>query len=124
MNIEQYKQKLELCFTEYEEIQTLHLKVMREEPMPDIALMTEERDKVFARLKKNIDGSIANAGSNGGKETVSVLAGFEARLASIMDVSEELSRAIQGYQDNLKTNLAKMQIGKAAMHGYKAVNIN
>ena len=124
MGIERYKQKLELCFTEYEKLQNLHLDVMKNEPMPDIARMTEDRDKAFDELKLNINNFVGNAGSNGGADNLPVLAEFETRLTSIMDVSEELSKAILKYRENLKTDLAKLQQGKAAMRGYKAVNIN
>ena len=124
MEIEQYKQKLELCFTEYENLQMLHLDVMKNEPMPDVARMTEDRDSAFARLKQNLDDFVGNAGSHEGASSLPVLAEYETRLTSIMDVSEKLSKAIQGYMENLKTNLAKMQQSKAALRGYKAVNMN
>ncbi|MCK5312102.1 MAG: hypothetical protein KAJ62_08330 [Desulfobacteraceae bacterium] len=124
MGIERYKQKLELCFTEYEELQILHLNVMKNEPMPDIARMTEDRDRAFEELKQNINYFVENAGSHGGINSLPALAEYETRLTSIMDVSEELSKAILKYRENLKTDLAKLQQGKAAMRGYKAVNIN
>ena len=123
MDIEQYKQKLELCFTEYENLQKLHLEVMENEPMPDIARMTKDRDNAFDRLKQNINNFVGNAGSQGGTNSLPVLAEYETRLTSIMDVSEELSKSILKYRDNLKTDLAKMQQGRAAMRGYKAVNL-
>ncbi|MCK5100868.1 MAG: hypothetical protein KAR45_22355 [Desulfobacteraceae bacterium] len=124
MDTEQYKQKLELCFTEYEELQILHLDVMKTEPMPDIAAMTNDRDKVFDRLKQNIDDFIGNAGSHGGTDSLPVLAEFEERLTSIMNVNEKLSKAIEEYREDLKTNLAKMKQSKAALRGYKAVNLS
>ena len=124
MDIEQYKQDLELCFTEYENLQMLHLDVMKAEPMPDIARMTEDRDLAFAKLKQNLDCFVGNAGSHGGTDSLPVLAEYEGRLTSIMGVSEELSKAIQVYRENLKTNLAKMQQSKAALRGYKAVNMS
>jgi hypothetical protein len=124
METEQYKQKLELCFTEYEKLQILHLDVMKTEPMPDIARMTEDRDLAFNRLKQNIDVFIGNAGSNGGTDNLPALAEYEERLTSIMNVSEELSKAIEAYRENLKINLAKMKQSKAALRGYKAVNVN
>lgn len=124
MEIEQYKQKLELCFTKYEELQKLHLDVMKNEPMPDIARMTEDRDIAFDRLKQNINDFVGNAGSHGGTNSLPVLAEYETRLTSIMDVSEELSKATLEYRENLKANLAKMQQSKAALRGYKAVNMH
>ena len=124
METEQYKQKLELCFTEYEELQELHLDVMRNEPMPDIARMNEDRDIAFNRLKQNINNFVGNAGSNGGIDSLPVLAEYETRLTAIMDVSEELSKEILKYRESLKKNLAKMQQSKAALRGYKAVNMN
>lgn len=124
MGIEQYKQKLELCFTEYESLQNLHLDAMKNESMPDIARMTQDRDKAFEKLKQKINDFVGNAGSHGGENSLPVLTEFETRLTSIMDVSEELSKAIFKYRDNLKTDLAKMQQGKAAMKGYKAVNMS
>jgi glutamate synthase domain-containing protein 3 len=124
MKTELNKQNLELCFTEYENLQELHLNVLKTEPMPDIARMTEDRDIVFNRLKQNINAFVENAGSNGGKDNLPALADFETRLTSIMAVSEELSEAIMKYRENIKIDLAKMQQGKAAMRGYKAVNLN
>jgi chromosome segregation ATPase len=124
MEIEQYKQNLEICFTEYENLQSLHLDVMKTEPMPDIARMTEERDSAFDRLKQIIDSFVGNAASHGGSDNRTVLAEYETRLTSIMNVSEELSKAILEYRENLKTSLAQMKQSKAAMQGYKAVNMN
>ncbi|MCP3898940.1 MAG: hypothetical protein GY707_04300 [Desulfobacteraceae bacterium] len=124
MKIEQYKQKLELCFTEYEKLQLLHLDVMKNEPMPDVARMAQDRDKAFEELKQNINGFVGNAGSHGGTDNLPVLAEYETRLTSIMDVSEELSKATLRYREHLKSDLAKMQQNKAAMKGYKAVNMN
>ncbi len=123
MEIELYKQKLEICFTEYENLQNLHLDVMKNEPMPDVARMTQDRDMAFDKLKQNINDFVENAGSHGGTDSISVLTGYETRLSSIMDVSEELSKAILKYQDNLKINLAKIKQNKAAMQGYKSVNM-
>ena len=97
---------------------------MKNEPMPDIARMTEDRDKAFEELKQNIDDFVGNAGSHEGTDSLPVLAEYETRLTSIMDVSEELSKAILKYRGNLKADLAKMQQGKAALRGYKAVNMN
>jgi len=122
MGAKKHKQELELCFTVYENLQNLHLDVMENEPMPDIARMTEERDNAFAKLKQKLNSFVQNAGSNGGLENVPVLSEYETRLTSIMDVSEKLSKAILKYRGNLKTDLEKMQQSKAAMRGYKAVN--
>ena len=124
MEIEQYKQKLELCFTEYENLQKLHIDVMKNEPMPDIARMTKDRDSVFDELKQNLDAFVGNAGSTGGIDNLPALAKFEERLTSIMNVNEKLSKAIEEYRENLKTNLAKMKQSKAALRGYKAVNLS
>jgi septation ring formation regulator EzrA len=124
MEMEQHRQRLELCFTEYEELQNLHLFVMKNEPMPDLVRMTEDRDKAFDELKQNLNTFVQNAGSNGGINSLPVLAEYEVRLTSIMDVSEELSKAILEYRKDLKTNLSKMQQGKAALRGYKTVNMN
>ncbi len=124
MEIEQYKQKLETCFTEYENLQNLHLDVMKNEPMPDIARMTQDRDIAFDKLKQNINDFVGNAGSYGGTGSISVLTEYETRLSSIMDVSEELSKAILVYRENLKINLAKIKQNKTAMQGYKSVNMS
>ncbi len=124
MKIEQHKQTLEICFIEYENLQNLHLDVMKNEPMPDIARMTEDRDKAFDKLKQHLNVFVQNAGSNGGINSIPLLEGYETRLSSIMDVSDELSKAILKYQENLKTNLAKMKQSKTAMQGYKAVNMS
>ena len=124
MEIAQQKQLLERSFTEYENLQNLHLEVMKNEPRPDIARMTEDRDVSFNRLKQNINEFVGVAGSNGGKESLPVLAEFETRLKSIMDVSEELSKAILEYQKGLKKDIAKIKQSKAAMKGYKPANVN
>ena len=124
MGIEQDKQKLELCFTEYEELQKLHLDVMKTGPMPDITAMTNDRDKVFHRLQHNINNFVGNAGSHGGVDSLPVLAEYEKRLTSIMNVNEELSNAIEEYRENLKINLAKMKQSKAALRGYKTTNLS
>ena len=124
MEIELHKQRLELCFTEYEELQNVHLFVMKNEPMPDLVRMTEERDKAFDELKQNLNTFVQNAGSRVGTDSLPVLAEYEGRLTAIMDVSEELSKAILKYRETLQANLSKMQQGKAALRGYKAVNMN
>lgn len=124
MEFEHYKQKLEFCLTEYENLQVQHIDIMRNESMPDLAAMTQKRDKAFISLKQNLDNFVRNAGPHKGIDSVPELAEYETRLTSIMDVSEELSRAIQEYKTRLKTNLAKIQHGKAAMRGYKAANMN
>jgi len=124
MALEHYKQKLELCLTEYENLQVQHIDIMKNESMPDLAAMTQKRDKVFIRLKQNLDDFVKNSGSHKGIDSLPELAEYETRLTSIMEVSEELSRAIQEYKTKLKTDLAKIQQGKAAMRGYKAANIN
>jgi len=124
MELERYRQKLELCFTEYENLQVQHIDIMKNESMPDLAAMTQKRDKVFIRLKENLDNFVKNAGVQKGIERVPELAEYETRLTSIMAVSEELSIAIQEYKNKLMTNLAKIKQGKAAMQGYKAANIN
>lgn len=124
MEVAQQKRILEHSFSEYENLQNLHLEVMGNESMPDIARMTEDRDTSFNKLKQNINEFVGVAGSNGGKDSLPVLAEFETRLKSIMDVSEKLSDAILRYRENVKVDLTKMKQGKAAMRGYKAANLN
>ena len=124
MELEHYKQKLELYFTEYENLQAQHIDIMKNESMPDLVAMTQKREKVFIRLKENLDNFVQNVGSQKGIDRVPELAKYETRIASIVDVSEELSRAIQEYKARLKIDLTKIQQGKAAMRGYKAANMN
>ena len=120
MELEINKQALESCLTEYENLQTQHIDIIKNDSMPDLVAMTRERDKVFIRLKQNLD-SFVNAGSH---EEAGSLPALETRIASIMDVSQELSKAIQEYKNQLSTGLARMQQGKAAMQGYKTANMN
>ncbi len=124
MESDLYKQKLELCFTEYEDLQIQHIDIMKNESMPDIAAMTQKRDDVFIRLKHNLDSFVKHAGSHGKTDSLSDLAEYETRLASIMDVSKELSKVTMEYKERLTAGLAKIQQGKAAMQGYKTANMN
>ena len=123
MGLEINKQALEHCLSEYENLQALHIDIMQKESMPDLAAMTQERDKAFIRLKLNLDSFVKKAGSEGAG-SLPDLAKYETRLTSIMDVSQELSRVTQEYKDKLTAGLAKIQQGKAAMQGYKAANMN
>ena len=119
-----YEQELELSFIEYENLQAEHIDIMKNEPLPDIAAMTQKRDDSFIKLKHNLDRFVKNAGSHGGADSLSDLTAYETRLASIMDVSQELSKVILEYKDKLTEGLAKLQQGKAAMQGYKTANMN
>lgn len=124
MGTEQYEQKLELCFTEYETLQRLHIRIIETEPMPDLVRMTEDRDLVFNKLKQNLDKFVGNAGSNGKTNNLSILTKYQERLNSIMSVNEKLSKTIEKYRDKLKINLGKMRQSKTAMRGYKAANLS
>ena len=126
MELETNKQEqaLESCLTEYENLQTQHIDIIKNESMPDLVAMTRERDKVFIRLKQNLDSFVKNTGSHEGTGRLPALAEYDNRIASIMDVSQELSKAIQEYKNQLSTGLARMQQGKAAMQGYKTANMN
>ncbi|MDA3791464.1 MAG: hypothetical protein PF503_23580 [Desulfobacula sp.] len=124
MEIERYKQKLELCFIEYETLQVQHIHTMKTKSMPDLAAMTEERDKAFISLKQNLDTFVGNIGTPDGADPLPELTEYQTRLSSIMEASEELSSAIQEYKDELKINLIKIQQGKTAMRGYKAANMH
>jgi len=119
-----YKQELELCFIEFENLQVQHIDIMKNESMPDIAAMTQKRDDAFIRLKNNLDRFVKNAGSHDKADSLSDLRKYEIRLASIMDVSQELSKVTLEYKDKLTAGLAKIQQGKAAMQGYKTANMN
>lgn len=118
------RQILEHCLTEYENLQIQHIDIMKNEPMPDIAAMTQKRDDAFIRLKNNLDSFVKNTDSRDGAENLSGLKKYEIRLASIMDMSHELSRVTQEYKDRLTAGLTKIKQGKAAMQGYKTVNMN
>ncbi len=118
------KQVLEHCLSEYENLQAKHIDIIQKEPMPDLAAMTQERDKAFIRLKQNLDRFVKTTGSNERAGSIPDLAEYETKIASIMDASHQLSRVIQEYKDKLTAELAKIQHNKAAMHGYKTANMN
>ncbi len=124
MELETNKQILERCLTEYENLHIQHIAIMKNEPMPDLAAMSQKRDDIFIRLKQNLDSFVKNAGSHDGAESLSGLKKYEIRIASIMDMSQELSKVTQEYKDQLTAGLTKIKQGKAAMQGYKTANIN
>lgn len=119
MNIKQNSIVIEDSFKNYEKIQSLHLKILRSNSVPDLELMTIEREKLFLILKNSLDDMMENAGLNHGTDCVDELGKYENRLNLIMKLDDEISIEIKKYQKELKGHLNRMKKGKDAMNGYK-----
>ncbi|MCD4720744.1 MAG: hypothetical protein K8S13_12945 [Desulfobacula sp.] len=124
MNLEQHKNIIENSFIIYETIQAEHLSILKDQEMPDLNSMTQERENAFLNLKKNLDNLIGNAGSIGGTKSLPLLTEFESRLNTIMGLDEQIAAEIQRHSVELKKHLKHMKQGKAAMNGYRMAGTN
>ncbi len=119
MDIGQNSSIIEECFDHYEKIQLQHLHILQSNTVPDLNLMTRDREKIFQILKTNLETMMENAGLTHRTDSISDLGKYENRLNAIMKLDEAISIEIKKYRDTLKTNLNRMKKGKAAMNGYR-----
>ncbi|MBU1340938.1 MAG: hypothetical protein KKE44_00310 [Proteobacteria bacterium] len=124
MEIKQDTSNIENCFSRYEELQVRHLAVMESENLPDLDLMTRERETVFHLLKTALESFMETAGTQYGTDSLSVLSRYEDRLASMMKLDDKIAIEIKRHRDSLKVNLNLMKKGKAAMNGYRRAGTN
>ncbi len=116
------EKNLDNSFIHYEQIQVRHLDIMKSEALPDLELMTKERNASFLNLKQCLDGYVKTAGTK--KNGISVLAQYEERLVTMMALDEKITKAIEKHRDLLKINLNLMKKGMTAMSGYKKAGIS
>lgn len=124
MNTRQNNLIIEDSFNNYEKIQNHHLEILRSDCIPDLELMTVEREKLFLILKNNLENMMKNAGLNHGTDCVDMLSRYEDKLNLIRKLDDEISIEIKKYRDILKTDLNRMKQGKTAMSGYMNANGN
>ena len=111
-------------FDNYENLQVNHLDILKSDTSPDLEQMTKERNIIFEVLKTTLESFIGNAGTQHGKDSLSILSQYETRLAVLMKLDDDISDEIKKYRTLLKINLNHMKKGKAAMNGYKKTGTN
>ncbi|MFH2093686.1 MAG: hypothetical protein ABIJ31_15105 [Pseudomonadota bacterium] len=111
---------LDKCFDNYETVQVHHLDMLKSDQTPDLEQMTKERNTVFQFLKTTLESFVTKTGMQHGDESLSILSGYETRLATLMELDGQISNEIKKYKDFLKINLNHMKKGKTAMNGYKS----
>lgn len=116
------EKKIETSFIDYEQTQVRHLDMMNSDALPDLELMTRERDASFLVLKQALDGYMKTAGTQ--KNGILILTRYENRLVSMMALDEKIAMAIEKHRDLLKINLNRMKKGMTAMSGYKKAGIS
>ncbi len=119
MKTREYLDQIDACFLEYEDLQRRHLALLKSENLPDVALMTIEREKVFCALKNSLNDFVQSAAGQTATDYLSELKQFEIRLNSIMQLDDKITNEIIKYKSELKTNLNRVRKGQVAMNGYK-----
>lgn len=117
----QNENRLDDSFIHYEQLQARHLDMMNSNTLPDLELMTKERNASFMNLKQALDIIMETAGIQ--KTGISVLTQYEKRLVSMMALDEKITIEIEKHRDLLKINLNRMKKGMTAMSGYKNAGI-
>lgn len=120
---DQHFDRIESCFGKYETLQLAHYEALKVEDMPDIALMTRQRQEAFHSLEESLDLFMATAGSTLGKESVPLLSRFEGRLNKLMALDDKITNEIQRHKAQLKNNLNRVRKGQVAMKGYGTAGI-
>ena len=103
----------------YESIQSRHLQSIRTEAVPDLARMTQERDKAFQVLKNHLDSVMQATGSGMEDDNINELNRYKNWISTILELDEKIAVEIKKYKDTLKSSINTIQQGKTAMNGYR-----
>lgn len=110
---------IEKCFKEYQTLQVEHLELLSGDSMPDLALMTRNRDRTFSQLTMALEKFIGHVQQIQSTESLPVLKEFETKFVSIVNLDDQIRDKIVAVKKNLMADLSRIQKGKTAMTGYR-----
>lgn len=106
-------------FTDYEEMQTRHIRSYAEDLNPDIEKQNFERDKIFENLKNDLTNVLHMINNkNTDNNRTEVAHACQERIQSLLDQDRLLMDRLIHYREGLIRHLKKMGHGKRALKGY------
>nr|WP_319397043.1 hypothetical protein [uncultured Desulfobacter sp.] len=105
---------------EYEDLQSRHLNLLKEELLPDLARMTIERRGASKNLKSAIDAFIRTADPSKVLSDAERMVTLRERLGLILKVDETIGVEIQRHKSQLEKSLKSLKHGKTTLESYRS----
>jgi hypothetical protein len=105
---------------EYEDLQSRHLNLLKEELLPDLARMTIERRGASKNLKSAIDRFIRTADPSEDLSDAERMVTLRERLGLILKVDETIGVEIQRHKSQLEKSLKSLKQGKTTLESYRS----